>query len=201
MSSCSLHICSCSSLITFRTDCRKEERGEKSTQRQSALTRGTPWESRPEGRKCAAGHPGVTVHDHLLSSQEPKDAVFSLTCPIRRPVLQFEQPPTNAFVPYWGPSLPVRVRDAESSNSRDGRTCGHTPSTHTNSFPKHANTWVPGTCSTQHVHRAPTLSTPSRPTPQLTPLKPQEHFGLLCQLQKNTATFRIHTYLVLNLLH
>lgn len=97
MSSCSLHICSCSSLITFRTDCRKEERGEKSTQRQSALTRGTPWESRTEGRKCAAGHPGVTVHDHLLSSQEPKDAVFSLTCPIRRTVLQFEQPPQQCL--------------------------------------------------------------------------------------------------------
>lgn len=54
----------------------------------------------------------------------------------------------------------------------------------------------------QHTTRSevPTLSTPSRPTPHLTPLKPQEHFGLLCQLRKNTATFRIHTYLVLNLL-
>ena len=200
MSSCSLHICSCSSLITFRTDCRKEERGEKSTQRQSALTRGTPWESRTEGRKCAVGHPGVTVHDHLLSSQEPKDAVFSLTCPIRRTVLQFEQPPQQCLRAILGaintcPGLRCRVQQ-----QRDGHTCGHTPSTHTNSFPKHTNTWVPGTYSTQHVHRSPTLSTPSRPTPHLPPLKPQEHFGLLCQLQKNTATFRIHTYLVLNLL-
>lgn len=58
---------------------------------------GAPWKSRTEGRKCAAGHPGVTVHDHLLSSQEPKDAVFSLTCPIRRPVLQFEKRPRQCL--------------------------------------------------------------------------------------------------------
>jgi hypothetical protein len=42
MSSCSLHICSCSSLITFRTDCGKEEKGEKSTGGQLAHWYTTP---------------------------------------------------------------------------------------------------------------------------------------------------------------
>ena len=61
MSSCSLHICSCSSLITFRTDCRKEERGEKGTQGQSALTRGSSLGKQNRRTEVCSGAPGGSL--------------------------------------------------------------------------------------------------------------------------------------------
>lgn len=69
MSSCSPRICSCSSLITFRTDCRKEERGEKGAQHSgSPRTRG-----RAGGR--SAGRPAVTAPSRALRRNQ-KTGVF-----------------------------------------------------------------------------------------------------------------------------
>lgn len=109
MSSCSLHLL-LQLLITFRTDCGRK-RGEKEKHSGSVCARTRNSLGKQNRRRGSVRRgTGDTVHDHLLSSQEPKDHDVSLTCPIHRPVLQFEQHPANALVPYWGPSLPVRVR-------------------------------------------------------------------------------------------
>ena len=95
MSSCSLHICSCSSLITFRTDCRKEEKGEKALRvNQLSDTEFPKGASQKEGRMegrvkgvSSRGHPAGTVCDPHSLYGEPKDVALFL-----RPAPSLGQP-------------------------------------------------------------------------------------------------------------
>lgn len=102
MSSCSLHICSCSSLITFRTDCGKEEKGEKSTQGQSPPDPDLPGERmRRKGslqRVSVMGRkgwpspwpgPSLINKNHVIFPPE--------SCSILGPVLKFD----IYFLLYW----------------------------------------------------------------------------------------------------
>lgn len=74
---CSLHICSCSSLITFRTDCRKEEREERKALRVSLRSHTElPGKAEQKDGRACAGHPGDAAHVTAFFTGTKRCGVF-----------------------------------------------------------------------------------------------------------------------------
>lgn len=126
MSSCSLHICSCSSLITFRTDCRKEERGEKAL-RVSHLSDTGPGKSGPGGGQHADGEqqvaPGVTAHFPHRNGK----TFFLRPAPWMGLRCTLNEPPAAPQCHTGGPSLHIG-NDAQGLVRADRHTYGCNPS-------------------------------------------------------------------------
>lgn len=180
MSSCSLHICSCSSLITFRTDCRKEEKGEKAPKVSQLsdpgfLTRAAQTEA------CRGGATGGqrSLQPSAFFTGTKGHDTFPEACPIFRLVLQFEPPTAPWGHPGMSTSEARSPATAETGTHMDRSTL-YTRQCFTCQLPpKHAQV-THGTHHTQACYYVPNPKvsltpsipnlTPSPPTPTLTPL-------------------------------
>lgn len=143
-----------------------------------------------QSRRAEPGRPAVTAPSRALRRNQ-KTGVFR-ACATSSSGLACSRnsPPAAPSSHTRGPALHVGLRGPESSHSGAGPTSGRVPSAdaRVHTPPPSPNTLSPAHRATRtHAAAAPTPSSPSLPTPSLTPWYLQEPSGLDSCFGKITA--------------